>query len=124
MAKKDKQEHDFMKLARELGKENDVKMSREQAEKIMQLEEAIEKAMASVGVAPEGDGLEIFCEAVAALVNRWARYGNWSPMEHVSYAGYVFMSFLEKGVTAEIQNIEDYIASHKMQRKTKGQTGN
>lgn len=86
----------------------EIKMPAKQVEQIQELAARIEQAMSEMNI-PAEDELEIFSETVALLINHWARVSGWSPLEHISYAGYVMASFMEKGVTSEIAKFEEYI---------------
>lgn len=83
-------------------------MSAERIEQIQTLAAKVEKAMEDMDI-PSEDELEVFAETVALLINHWARTSGWSPLEHISYAGYVMTTFMEKGVTEEIDNIEQWM---------------
>ena len=89
-------------------KKKAIKMPAKQVEQIEELAQKIEQAMAEMNI-PAEDELEVFAETVALLINHWARTGGWSPIEHISYAGYVMTTFMEKGVTEEIDKIEEWL---------------
>ena len=89
-------------------KKKEIKMPAKQIEQIQELAQKIELSMTEMNI-PAEDELEVFCETVALLINHWARTGEWSPIEHISYAGYVMTTFMEKGVTEEIDNIERWL---------------
>ncbi len=91
-------------------------MPAKQVEMIQELAARIETAMSEMKI-PSEDELEVFAETVALLINHWARVSGWTPLEHVSYAGYVMAAFMEKGVNAEIDKLEEYI---KKRRKKMG----
>ena len=90
----------------------EIKMPAKQVEQIQELAARIEQAMSEMNI-PAEDELEIFAETVALLINHWARVSGWSPLEHISYAGYVMANFMEKGVAAEIDKFEEYIRNKK-----------
>lgn len=104
-------------------KEKEVKMRKEQIEKIEALAERIEKSMDELGIVQE-DWTELFCETVALLILHWGRTQGWSPSETVSYAGYVIFAFMEKGIGAEIKNIEQYKSDQKLLHSLRGKKGN
>lgn len=83
-------------------------MPAKQIEQIQELAQKIERAMTEMNI-PAEDELEVFSETVALLINYWARTGGWSPLEHISYAGYVMITFMEKGVNEEIDKFEEWL---------------
>jgi hypothetical protein len=91
-----------------MAKKKEIKMPAKQVEQIQDLAQKIEQAMAEINI-PAEDELEVFAETVALLINHWARTGEWSPLEHISYAGYVMTTFMEKGVTEEIDKFEKWL---------------
>lgn len=91
-----------------MAKKREMKMPAKQAAMIQELAARIETAMSEMKI-PADDELEVFAETVALLINHWARVSGWTPLEHVSYAGYVMSTFMEKGVTEVIDKMDAYI---------------
>ncbi len=90
-----------------MAKKREVKLDKQKVEWIQELAERSEKQMAEMKITPE-DELEVFSETVALLITHWARTSQWSPLETVSYAGYVMTNFYDKGIGAEIQDLKTY----------------
>lgn len=84
------------------------KLSDEKVELIQQLAAKIEQALAEMKIKPE-DELEVFAETVALLIIHWGRVSNWSVLETTSYAGYVMSNFMEKGIGAEIKDMNSFM---------------
>ena len=103
--------------------QSEIKMGKEQIEKIEQLSFKIEETLNEMKLSGEKE-LEIFAEAIALTIIRFGRESQWPAYQVVSYAGYVVMNFMEHGITAEIQKLEEYIKSSKMETVMKGMTGN
>ena len=97
-----------------MAKKKEIKMPAKQVEQIQELAAKIEQVMSEMSIPPE-DELEIFAETVALLINHWARIGKWTPLEHISYVGYVMATFMEKGVSVEIGKMEEYLKKRKKQ---------
>ena len=90
-----------------MAKKRVAKMNKKNIEQIQILAEKIDKAIDSMDINP-GEELEIFAESVALLITHWSRVSEWSPIQTVSYAGYVITNFMEKGIGAEIKHMEDF----------------
>ena len=99
-------------------KKKESKMSEKQMNQIVELAQKIEQAIDGMDIKPE-DELEIFSEAIATLINHWARVGNWTPLEHFSYAGYVLTTFMEHGVTVVIDKFDEYTKKERTKRNEK-----
>ena len=69
------------------------KLSDERVIQVQQLAAKIEEDLAELKIKPE-DELEVFAETVALLIIHWGRVSEWSPLETISYAGYVMTNFM------------------------------
>lgn len=103
-------------------KQKEMKMPEKQTKQIQDLAAKIDDAIAEMNI-PADDELEIFAESVALLINHWGRTSGWTPLEHISYASYVILTFMEKGVTAEIDKLDTFIKKRmKAQEPTMNET--
>lgn len=93
-----------------------VKMQSKQVEQIKELATKITIAANEVNIS-RGDELEVFAEAVALVILGMARTGGWTATETYGYASYVIMNFMEKGITADIDKIEEYINKKKNENR-------
>ena len=91
-------------------KKREQKLSDKRVEQIQELASKIEDDLREMAIAPE-DELEVFAEAVALLIIHWSRVSEWSPIETVSYAGYVMTNFMDKGIGSEIKDMKSWIGS-------------
>lgn len=93
-----------------------VKMQSKQVEQIKELATKITIAANEVNIS-RGDELEIFAEAVALVILGMAHTGSWTATETYGYASYVIMTFMEKGITADIDKMEEYINKKKNENR-------
>lgn len=95
------------------------KMPKKQVEQIQELADKIQQAIDEMKIKPE-DELEVFAETVSLLIIYWGRTSEWTPLETSSYAGYVMVKFMEKGIGSEIDKMQDYINKERNKRNNHG----
>ena len=95
------------------------KMPKKQVEQIQELADKIQQAIDEMKIKPE-DELEVFAETVSLLIIHWGRTSEWTPLETSSYAGYVMVKFMEKGIGSEIDRFEDYLKKERNKRNNHG----